>query len=114
MELDYKEARDNFERECYEANNLYDALMTGANSIRLNGKYIGYVEENGDFDITEAPFDVMTDRQLGCVKVEFDGLDRDEDGFTIALFHIDKVVDKSKWNLNIYEYVQRWLEGIEC
>ena len=114
IEYDYLEARDNLERDCHYANNLYDALMTGANSIRLNGKYIGYVEENGDFTISEAPFDKMTDTQLGNVRVEFETLDTDEDGYTIARFHIDTILDKSKWNLNIYEYVQRWLESIVC
>ena len=114
VELDYFEAYDNLERDCQYANNLYDALMTGANSIKLNGQYIGYVTERGDFDIEEKAFANMTDTQLGNVRVEFECLDKDADGYTIAKFHIDTLLDKSKWNLNAYEYVQRWLESIVC
>lgn len=114
LEKEYLEAYDNLERDCRYANNLYDALMTGANSIRLNGKYIGYVTERGDFDIEEKAFANMTDTQLGNVRVEFECLDRDDDGYTIAKFHIDILLDKQKWNLNAYEYAQRWLNSIVC
>lgn len=115
IELDYKEAREQLERECYEARTLFDALMTGANSIRLDGRYIGYVMEDGTLDITEEPFCRMTDKMLGEIRVEFDQLDRDEDGFTIALFHIDTKIEKSKWDKRGYEVSIGWLkEKEEC
>lgn len=85
MEHDLMEARSNLERDCWGAENLLDAILTGANSIRLDGEMVGYLDENGELQLY-GDWEAYTEEELKAVKVEFDTLDRDEDGYTIALF----------------------------
>lgn len=84
-EYDLAEARRNLRRECWEAKNLYDAILTGANSIRLDGEMVGYLDEDGVVQLYD-DWEAYTEEELEAVKVEFDTLDRDGDGYTIALF----------------------------
>lgn len=86
MEHDLMEARSNLERDCWNTSDLMDAILTGANSIRLDGEFVGYVDEDGELQLY-GEFETFTEEQLRAVKVEFDTLDRDEDGYTIALFN---------------------------
>lgn len=85
-EFELMKDRSNLEQDCYDAHNLYDALMTGANSIRLDDKMVGYLGEDGEFELYD-DYEVYTAEDLKKVSVEFYGLDRDDDGYTIALFN---------------------------
>ena len=98
MEHDLMEARSNLERDCWEAENLFDAILTGANSIRLDGDMVGYLDENGELQLY-GDWEAYTEEELEAVKVEFDTLDRDEDGYTIALFTSvkKKAIDEKVW-----------------
>ncbi len=101
-EYELMEMRNNLESDCYDADNLYDAIMTGANSIRLDDEYVGYVGEDGVPDIddnfmAENDLDLYGDdgkfvgeEKLKAIKVEFYSLDTDEDGYTIALYNTVK------------------------
>lgn len=112
IEFDYLKERRQFESDCRYSKNLLEALMTGANSIRLEGKNIGYMSEDHKFNINEEPFSEMDEDQLEEIKVTFDCLDTDEDGFTIALFDIATSVDKSLWSKRGYDIAVGWLEKI--
>ena len=86
LEHDLMEARSNLERDCWDAENLFDAILTGANSIRLDGEMVGYLDENGELQLY-GDWEAYTEEELKAVEVEFDTLDRDDDGYTIALFN---------------------------
>ena len=94
MEHDLMEARSNLERECWETGNLYDAILCGANMTHLlvndddladHDSMVGYLDENGEFQLY-GDWEAYTAEELEAIKVEFYSLDRDEDGYTIALF----------------------------
>lgn len=99
LEDEYNEARSNLERDCYDAENLYDAIMTGANSIRLDYKMVGWLDEDGtpniseefmvenDLDLYDDNGKFVGEEKLKAIKVDFYSLDRDDDGYTIALFN---------------------------
>lgn len=83
-EYECLKAREILESNCYDAHTLKDALDTGANSIRLLDKdgdltYVGYLDEDGDYQLNNDEIDLN-------MRVEFNSLDRDEDGYTIAIF----------------------------
>lgn len=98
QENDLMEARNNLERDCWDAHNLFDAILTGANSIRLDGEFVGWVGEDGIPDIDDYFMEAnkldlydnngkfVGKEKLRAIEVEFDTLDRDDDGYTIALF----------------------------
>ena len=86
-EYDYKQQREALESACYDAETLKDALDTGVNSIRLaehndysGFEYVGYLGEDGEYQLADEDIDLNT-------PVEFYSLDRDDDGYTIALFN---------------------------
>lgn len=86
IEYEYLEARDNLERDCAEAENLLEAVECGANMTWLirDGKQIpvGYLAEDYEF-IRDYNF---KEKELKHIKVMFEALDRDEDGYTTAVF----------------------------
>ena len=87
-EDDLFKMRDKLESECEQATTLKQALDTGANSIRLqeDGQetYIGYLDEDGSYRLANDYIDLDLD-------VNFLQLDRDDDGYTIAIF--EKVIE---------------------
>lgn len=85
-EYELLEARSNLERDCYNAESLYEAILCGANMTHLNGKNVGYVDESGEIQLY-GDFEEYTEEQLKAVKVSFYTLDRDDDGYTVAYFN---------------------------
>lgn len=85
-EYELLEARSNLESDCNEARTLYDAILCGANMTHLNGKQVGYVDEDGEFQLY-GDYETYTEEQLQAVKVDFYGLDTDADGYTVAYFN---------------------------
>lgn len=88
-EYDLKQERENLESMCYDAKTLQDAILCGANMTYLytasgDTDQVGYLrEDDGTFEIYNANYE---DRNLSEIEVEFDHLDEDGDGYTIALF----------------------------
>lgn len=89
QEYELLEARRNLERDCYDATNLYKAIMCGANQVKLNRRDVGYLDEDSTI-ITLGDVEGFTPEQLRKIKVKFDRLGTDEDGYTVALFNTVK------------------------
>lgn len=80
-------AREDLESECWNAETLQDAILCGANMTYLDGKRVGYVEEDGVIE----KYDEWNDGDkaelcLSDIKVEFEELGYDADGYTVAYF----------------------------
>lgn len=87
LEYDYTKARQHLEGECFQAQTLQDAILCGANMTYLDGEQVGYVGEDGTFEKYGEWLDgSKSELCLSDIEVEFDRLDRDEDGYTIAHF----------------------------
>lgn len=79
LESEYLNERADLEWECDHAKTLEDAVKCGANMTWFEGRAVGWVNEDGDIQDAVEGLDYGT-------EVEFYGLDRDDDGYTIAEF----------------------------
>lgn len=84
-EDDYLESYTDLIYDCEHAYNLRDALACGANMTKLDGEDVGYLNENGGFDLWGG-YIGMTDEELEKIKVQFVDDEKDMDGYTIVLF----------------------------
>lgn len=92
IEKEYKEAYAQLEDDCYDAETLLDAVKAGANMtfvfVECDGPafydadMVGYLNEDGTLELEEG----FTEEQIRHIKVKFDRLDEDGDGYTIAFF----------------------------
>lgn len=88
VEYECKKARERLENECWNAETLQDAMICGANMTYLDGEQVGYTNEDGVFEKYGEWLDgSKSELCLSDIKVEFDRLDRDEDGYTVAYFN---------------------------
>ena len=80
QESKYLSARNDLEWECEHAKTLAEAVRTGANMVWVDNAQVGWLNEDGTLSLYE-DFKGKED-----MPVEFYSLDRDDDGYTIALF----------------------------
>lgn len=85
VEQEYLHEYDNFVYDCERAYNLRDALACGANNTYLDGEEVGWLEEGGGFFLNEKF--KMSDEELEKIKVEFEAITTDLDGFAIAYYN---------------------------
>lgn len=71
-----------FEEECERAENLQDALACGANEVYLDGEAVGWLYTNGELVL----FDKFKNIDLSKIKVEFEELITDTDGYHDAYY----------------------------
>lgn len=82
LESRYVQERYDLEWECAHAETLADAVRAGANMTTLDGKNAGWLGEDGELQDTNEELDYST-------AVKFIGLDRDDDGYAIAVFETE-------------------------
>lgn len=89
-EYELLKARKDLEWNCEQAKTLQDAVICGANMTLLideeiddyERQAVGYVDEDGTFEL----YGEFDGRKLDIIPVEFYSLDRDDDGYTTAIF----------------------------
>lgn len=90
LEDEYLRRKDKLESLCERADNLKKALDTGVNSVRIRTEdgdiFVGYKRQDGSYSLN-TPFE--TDR-ISSIGVEFVELDTDGDGYTIAIYEMEK------------------------
>lgn len=80
-----QEERNNAESDAQDAGNLYDAILCGFNMTYLDGEMVGYLDEDGKFQLYDKYVD-YTEEQLQAIKVEWCGFDYDGDGYPIVYY----------------------------
>lgn len=83
IEQDYLNDYKNFEYDLEHAYTLQDAIACGASMTYLNGRMVGYMFQHGKPELYEQ----FKGKDLSKIKVMFDRIVRDEDGYSDAYFN---------------------------
>lgn len=91
VEQGYLKQRRALEDSCNSAHTLLTAIRTGVNTIYLDGKWIGYLDEDGTIQLQDSYLtpDQTANWAAGKTPVRFSHLDEDGDGYTVAYFETD-------------------------
>lgn len=95
VEDEYLEMRDNLESDCDHATTVGEALETGVNYVEINEDgerhHVGYMDTNGNHIILDEIYGEGD-------EIAFYGLERDEDGYTIAVYDYADKREPSAWD----------------